>query len=623
MKNIFSFFSLFLIITLSFGQNKQSEKADELYNGYQYVDAIEAYLVLVEANKADTYIYKQLADSYYNVYNIDEASKWYKKALKENQDAETYFNYAQILKAQGNYDEANTQMDAFSRMKPNDVRAKAHLKNPNYMPQLEDISKTFNVKDIAINDKEQSDFGAVLSNDNILYFVSTRKSNNKKDAWTKQSYLDIYKSVRTDDGTLSEPKEITELNTIYHDGPISISADGKTMYFSRDGHSEGVFKKIKNNKIKLAQQGIYKATMINGKWSNTEALPINSKDYTVSHPSISHDGKTLYFASNMPNGLGDTDIWKISINGNTYGEPENLGSNVNTSGKEGFPYISDDNILYFASSGQQGFGGFDIFKYDLKANKAAVNLGNAINTKRDDFAFSVNNTLKVGYFSSNRSGVDNIYMAIPICKFKTIVIAKDGITNTIISAASVTVLDAQFSQIAVQATDIAGKTNFNFSCEKQYTVSVSAKGYETASYEIKTSNEDDVTINADLKPINEIITETEVKLNNIYFEFNKSNITQQGALELDKLVAIMKDYTDMNILVRSHTDSKGKSDYNLKLSEKRAQSTMQYLISKGISAQRLSFKGMGSTKPKIDCKSNCTDTEDAQNRRSEFLIVKD
>lgn len=623
MKNIFTCFSLFLIITSGFGQNKQSEKADELYNGYQYVDAIEAYLKLVKANNADAYIYKQLADSYYNVYNIDEASKWYKKALKENQEAETYFNYAQILKAQGNYKEANTQMDEFSRMKPNDLRAKAHLKNPNYIPQLADITKTFNVKDITINDNEQSDFGAVLSNDNILYFVSTRKSTNKKDAWTKQPYLDIYKSVRTEDGTLSQPEEVEELNTIYHDGPISISADGKTMYFSRDGHSEGKFKKIKNNKIKLAQQGIYKATMINGKWSNTEALPINSKNYTVSHPSISQDGKTLYFASNMPNGLGDTDIWKISINGNTYGEPENLGSNVNTSGKEGFPYISDDNILYFASSGQQGFGGFDIFKYDLKDNKAAVNLGNAINTKRDDFAFSVNNTLKVGYFSSNRSGVDNIYMAVPICKFNAIVIAKDANTNTIISGASVTILDAQFNQIAAQATDIKGTTNFNFSCEKKYTVSVSVKGYETASYEIKESSKDDLTISADLKPINEMITETEVKLNNIYFEFNKSNITQQGALELDKLVAIMKDYTTMNILVRSHTDSKGKFDYNLKLSEKRAKSTMQYLISKGISAERLSSKGMGSTKPKIDCKSNCTTIEDAQNRRSEFLIVKD
>lgn len=624
MKKTYRLLSLVLIImTSGFGQNKQTEKADQLYDGFQYVDAIEAYLELVEDNNADSYVYKQLADSYYNVFNIAEASKWYKKALENNQDAETHYRYAQVLKSQGDYEAANKQMDAFSKMSPNDIRAKTHLENPNYIPRLADISKTFNVENIAINDSEQSDFGAVLSNDNILYFVSTRNTSGKEDAWTNQPYLDIYRSIRNDEGTLSEPEGVEELNTIYHDGPITISADGKTMYFSRDGHSDGTFKKIKNNRVKLAQQGIYKATMVEGKWGNVEALHINSKDYTVSHPSISSDGKTLYFASNMPGGLGDADIWKISVSGNTYGEPENLGAKVNTSGKEGFPYISDDNILYFASSGRQGFGGLDIFKYDMNTDESAENLGNVINTKRDDFAFSVNNTLKVGYFSSNRSGVDNIYMAIPICQFETIAIVKDKETDVILSGARVTIMDAQKNEIASQVTDMSGKTNFNVGCENKYILNFSLEGYETVSVPVKESEGEDVRVAIELKPINEMITETEVKLNNIYFEFNKSNITQQGALELDKLVKIMKDYPEMKILVRSHTDSKGKADYNLKLSERRAQSTMQYLISKDIDVQRLSAKGMGATAPKIDCKSNCTDDEDAQNRRSEFLIVRE
>ncbi|WP_179349385.1 OmpA family protein [Winogradskyella pacifica] len=622
MKKIYSLLSLFLIITSGYGQSKQTEKADKLYDGYQYVDAIDAYLKVVDANNADAYVYKQLADSYYNLFNIKEASTWYKKALETTQDAETYFRYAQVLKSEGNYDEANSQMDMFSKLLPNDQRAKAHLENPNYIPKLADITKTFNVEGVAINDGEQSDFGAVLSNDNILYFTSTRKTSGKEDAWTNQPYLDIYKSVRSENGDLSEPEEVEELNTIYHDGPLTISADGKTMYFSRDGHSTGDFKKIKSKRIKVAQQGIYKATMDEGKWGNIQALPINSKEYTVSHPSISSDGKTLYFASNMPNGLGDSDIWKISVSGDTYGKPVNLGSKVNTSGKEGFPYISEDNILYFASSGRQGFGGLDIFKFDLNENEESVNLGNAVNTNRDDFAFSVNNTLKVGYFSSNKSGVDNIYMAIPICQFETIAMVKDKDTNSIIAGASVTILDAQLNEITAQATDMSGKTGFNVSCENTYTINVSMDGYESASFKVKASEGENVIVNADLKPINEMITETEVKLKNIYFEFNKSNITNQGALELDKLVLIMNDYPEMKILVRSHTDSKGKADYNLKLSERRAQSTMQYVISKGINKDRLSAKGMGDIAPKIDCKSNCTEEEDAQNRRSEFLIVK-
>ncbi|SDR87367.1 OmpA family protein [Winogradskyella sediminis] len=623
MKKIYSLFSLFLLVTLGYGQNKHTEKADKLYQGYQYVDAIDAYLEVVDDNEADAYVYKQLADSYYHLFNIKEASIWYKKALETTQDAETYFRYAQVLKSEGNYDQANAQMDEFAKLAPNDQRAKAHLANPNYIPELADITKTFEVEGVDINDGEHSDFGAVLSNDNILYFVSTRKTSGKEDAWTNQPYLDIYQSTRDENGDLSTPKEVSELNTIYHDGPLTISADGKTMYFSRDGHSDGTFKKLKSKRVKVAQQGIYKATLVDGKWGNIEALPINSIDYTVSHPSISSDGKTLYFASNMPNGLGDSDIWKISVNGNSYGDPVNLGPKVNTSGKEGFPYISEDNILYFASSGRQGFGGLDIFKYDLKTNETSVNLGNAINTTRDDFAFSVNTTLKIGYFTSNKTGVDQIYQAIPICQFEAIALVKDQIKNTILSGAQVTILDAQLNEIAAQATDTSGKTRFNVNCENSYTINVSMDGYETASFKVAASEGEDVKVHADLKPINEMITETEVKLNNIYFEFNNSNITNQGALELDKLVEIMKDYPEMKIMVRSHTDSKGNADYNLKLSERRAQSTMQYVISKGISKDRLSAKGMGATAPKIDCKSNCTEAEDAQNRRSEFLIVKD
>ncbi|NRR90490.1 OmpA family protein [Winogradskyella undariae] len=623
MKKIYSLFSLFLLVTLGYGQNKQTEKADKLYQGYQYVDAIDAYLKVVDDNEADAYVYKQLADSYYHLFNIKEASIWYKKALETTQDAETYFRYAQVLKSEGNYDQANAQMDEFAKLAPNDQRAKAHLANPNYIPELADITKTFEVEDITINDAEHSDFGAVLSNDNILYFVSTRKTSGKEDAWTNQPYLDIYQSIRDEKGDLSTPEEVSELNTIYHDGPLTISADGKTMYFSRDGHSDGTFKKLKNKRVKLAQQGIYKATLVDGKWGNIEALPINSIDYTVSHPSISSDGKTLYFASNMPNGLGDSDIWKISINGNSYGDPVNLGPKVNTSGKEGFPYISEDNILYFASSGKQGFGGLDIFKYDLKTNETSVNLGNAINTTRDDFAFSVNTTLKIGYFTSNKTGVDQIYQAIPICQFEAIALVKDQITNTILSGVEVTILDAQNNTIATQTTTAIGTASFNLSCENEYSITVSKDGYETASFKVAASEGEDVTVHADLKPINEMITETEVKLNNIYFEFNESNITNQGALELDKFVEIMKDYPEMKIMVRSHTDSKGQADYNLKLSERRAQSTMQYVISKGISKDRLSAKGMGATSPKIDCESNCTEDEDAQNRRSEFLIVKD
>ncbi len=621
MKKIYSLLSFAFITLVSFGQSKQSENADKLFDSYQYVEAIESYLKLVDKDNADPHVYKQLADSYYNIFNVEEASKWYAKAVESQQDAETYYRYAQVLKSQGKYELANKQMDKFSEMMPNDERAKVHLQNPNYLSELNDKSKLYEVDAAKINDNEQSDFGAILSNDNILYFVSTRNKSTKEDKWTKSSYLDIYKSVRNADGTLSEPEPVKSLNTPYHDGPIALSADGKTMIFSRDGHSEGNFKKLKNNQVKLAQQGLYKATLIDGKWDNIIALPFNSNDYSVSHPSLSSDGKTLYFASNMPGGLGDTDIWKVSIDGNSYGEPENLGSRVNTPGKEGFPFISE-NILYFASSGRQGLGGFDIFKVDLSKNENAINLGNAVNTKRDDFAFSINTLKEIAYFSSNRSGVDNIYTAIPICYVDIIASVTDSNSGSTISGAKVELKNSMNNGIEELASNSNGEAVFNVLCKQDYYVTVSKEGYDSMTIPVSGIKKDKLTVNAALNPVNDMITEREVKLNNIYFEFNKSNITQQGAFELDKLVKIMSDYSEMNILVKSHTDTKGSSEYNLKLSEERAQATVQYLISKGIAKERLSAKGVGSSDPKIDCKSKCTEEEDAQNRRSEFLIVK-
>ena len=621
MKKIYCLLSLF-VMTSVVAQNKQTEKADNLYQTYQYIDAIDAYLELVENGTANAYIYKQLADSYYHVYNMEEAAKWYEKAVQEPQDAETYYQYAQTLKTQGKYNEANKQMDSFAKLKPNDQRAISHLENPNYIPHLADKSKLFDVESTSINDEKQSDFGSFLSNNNILYFVSSRNSNAKEDSWTHQPYLDIYESIRNSDGSLSEPVPVKELNTPYHDGPITLSADGNTIFFARDGHSSGNSKKLKGKKVKIGQQGIFKATKKDGEWVNVQSLPINSNDYSVSHPSLSPDGKTLYFTSNMPGGLGDTDIWKVTINNGSYGKPENLGENVNSPGKEGFPFISDDQILYFASSGKQGFGGFDIFKIDLSKDEKAVNLGKPVNTKSDDFSFSINTNKNVGYFSSNRTGVDNIYMAVPVCNSEILVVSGDINTNNPLANVSVAIMDSQGNKIETKTTTENGLASFNAECNTNYVLQLEKTGYENLKLPVMGSSKKQVTVNALLKPVEEIITETEVKLNAIYFEFDKSNITEQGATELNRLVEILNNHPDMAILVRSHTDTKGNKEYNQKLSERRAQATVQYLVSKGIAKDRLTAEGVGSSEPKIDCGSNCTQEQDSENRRSEFLIIK-
>ncbi|WP_447635484.1 OmpA family protein [Flavobacterium microcysteis] len=622
MKNLYITLSFVIASMTLSAQNKDTEKADKLFNRFEYVDASNEYLKLVDKGKADNYVYKQLADSYYNVFNTKEAAKWYAKATQEKQDAETYYRYAQMLKAEGKYEESNAQMQKFASMAPNDQRATAFKQDPNYLPKLKSQTKLFDEKSLDIN-SEQSDFGAVLTNDNTLYFASARNKSRKTYGWNEEPFLDLYKSTYNANGTFSEPVTVSEINTKFHDGPASITADGNTMYFASESFKEGDFEKDKSKKLKFGQVYLFKATKEGDKWANVKALPFNSKEYSVSNPSISKDGKTLYFSSNMPGSLGGNDIWKVAVNADGgFGTPENLGSKVNTEGNESFPFITDDNRLFFASDGRKGFGGLDVFVIDFNKKTDAINVGAPVNTSKDDFAFSFNTAKNIGFFSSNRTGNDNIYQATPVCGVEVVTIVKDAKTGAILSDARVAILDDKKNVIETRTTAADGQVVYSVDCNRAYTLQVAKDGYESNVFPVAKTNGGIVNVNAELQPIDVIVTPTEIVLKEIFFEFNKSNITQEGAFELDKLVQVMKNNDQLVIMVKSHTDNRGSDAYNMNLSDRRAKSTVQYVISKGIDKSRISGKGYGESEPKVDCKENCTEEDHAKNRRSEFLIIK-
>lgn len=622
MKNLYITLSFVIASMTLSAQNKDTEKADKLFNRFEYVDASNEYLKLVDKGKADNYVYKQLADSYYNVFNTKEAAKWYAKATQEKQDAETYYRYAQMLKAEGKYEESNAQMQKFASMAPNDQRAVAFKQDPNYLPKLKNQTKLFDEKSLDIN-SDQSDFGAVLTNDNTLYFASARNKSRKTYGWNEEPFLDLYKSTYNANGTFSEPVTVSEINTKFHDGPASITADGNTMYFASESFKEGDFEKDKSKKLKFGQVYLFKATKEGDKWGNVKALPFNSKEYSVSNPSISKDGKTLYFSSNMPGSLGGNDIWKVAVNADGgFGTPENLGTKVNTEGNESFPFITDDNRLFFASDGRKGFGGLDVFVIDFNKKTDAINVGAPVNTSKDDFAFSFNTAKNIGFFSSNRTGNDNIYQATPVCGVEVVTIVKDAKTGAILSEARVAILDDKKNVIETRITAADGQVVYSVDCNRAYTLQVAKDGYESNVFPVAKTNGGIVNINAELQPIDVIVTPTEIVLKEIFFEFNKSNITQEGAFELDKLVQVMKNNDQLVIMVKSHTDNRGSDAYNMNLSDRRAKSTVQYVISKGIDKSRISGKGYGESEPKVDCKENCTEEDHAKNRRSEFLIIK-
>ncbi len=604
-------------------QNKDTERADKLFARYEYVDAAKEYLELVEDGKSDPYVYRQLAESYYNVFDTTEAARWYAKAVESPQDAETYYRYAQMLKGSGKYEESNRQMRKFAELAPNDQRAKSFMENPNYVPKLLGKEKLYDVKPVEAS-SDKSEFGPVM-HENTLYFTSARNEARKTYGWNDQPFLDVYRADRNTDGTFAKAEPMTGLNTQYHDGPITITGDGNTMYLTSDSFRENKFERDKKNNLKLGKNNLYRASKDGDKWGNVQRLPFSTKEHSTANPSVSRDGKMLYFSSDMPGSIGGVDIWRVSVNADgSYGTPENLGPRVNSEGNESFPYIADDNqTLYFSSNGKPGLGGLDIFKIDLSKSGDAQNLGKPVNTEKDDFSFTYNQKLDMGFFASNRSGNDDLFAAMPLCALEVITLVTDARTGKALAGASVSILDDKNNVIATETADSKGEVSYNVECAKAYTLQAQMQGYESGTFAVARMDKGgQKRVEAPLEPIDKIITDTEVVLPPIFFEFNRHNITREGAFELNKLVEAMKAKPQMVIMVKSHADSRGSDAYNMDLSDRRARATVQYVISRGVDKSRISGKGYGETEPKVACGDNCTEEQHAQNRRSEFLIVK-
>lgn len=618
---------LLLVLATSnvFAQNDKTRKADKLYNRLEYVKAAEKYQEIA-IEEADVYVYEQLANCYYNLFKTEDAERWYRQSISEgNTKSEVYFKYAQMLKANGKYQEHNEWMAKFAKAKPSDKRAIAFNKNPDYIPQILAKVTKFEVKNSEIN-TQNSDFGA-LAVKGTVYFTSTR-DGGRKYGWNGQPFLDIYMASYDGNGELSNAIALSkDINTKFHEGTVSFSPDGKTMYFTRENYYDGKFKKSEEGQGTL---NLYTATMSGGEWTNVQSVPFNNDEYSVGHPAVSADGKTLYFASDMPGGLGQSDLYKVAINSDgSFGEPENLGDDINTEGREFFPYASSNNTLYFSSDGHLGIGGLDVFAAKVKGSSygAVRNLGTPLNSNSDDFSFTFDEESKKGFVASNREGGkgdDDIYevnLINPICDVDYVVVVTDKETGAPLSGAAVVLSDDKGNSVGTKTTDSDGKVVFKVECDVSSVLSASLQDYVSKQVDVNSGDNPERLVEMQLEPIEVIIEEEEIVLNPIYFDFDKHNIRQDAAFELDKVVNVMTKYPNMVLKVETHTDVRGPASYNLRLSDKRAKSTVQYIISKGIDASRLSSEGKGETTPLNDCGSKCTDEEHQENRRSDFIIV--
>jgi len=323
--------------------------------------------------------------------------------------------------------------------------------------------------------------------------------------------------------------------------------------------------------------------------------------------------------------LGELDLWRVAIleDGKTFGTPENLGAHINTGFNERYPFISADRILYFTSDRWGGYGGLDIYALDLKDDTAQPkNLGEGINTPKDDFNFVYNSTLDYGFLSTNRIGRQDIYRVKPKCDVEVKGVVRDAETQAKLTEATVVLVDASRQVLARLQTDREGQFTAVLPCDKTYQIQVVQEGYYDKEEEHRTPKEAEAVLNISLKKQQKLhIQDNKILVNDIPFAFDQATITTEGARELDRLVALMVENKTMRILIVAHTDRVGKEKYNKKLAQARAKATAQYLFDHGIAQDRVEAKGVGSSEPKVDC-STCTEFEDQQNRRSEFIILQ-
>lgn len=597
-KTLFIAFVFFGMFSFCWSQEKEIAKADTYYENYAYIEAIEIYSKLVENGTVTTDILKNLANAYYFNAKYSEAAKWYQQFFEQLKDkaSPVYFlRYSQSLQAMGKNKMAADWYDKYLQ----GMDLANNLSTKNYLSFIQKNSGRYHIKNLRIN-TDGIDFGGRVHRGNLIYASTKKKSLfTSKSSWEGLHYLNLFvaniiKKDFSEIDLVGPSKEIEgKINTKFHESSACFTADGKTMYFTRSNVSPEEVSIGKAQKLK-----IYRAIWKNGEWTEIEDLSINNDFYSNAHPTLNSDETKLYFASDRPGGYGETDLYVVEILPNRdLGRVKNLGEKINTLGRETFPFITTDNELYFSSNGHYGLGGLDVFYINLNHRDSGrthiLNVGKPINSSVDDFAFTIDNKSKKGFFSSNRQGkhtkgYSDIYSFVEIRKIK----------DTLIFQTSTEVANTETANIPVKKN------------KPKIMVSENRKK--------KSTNE---TTREKIKPGKDLAQILDVTL---YFGFDESEIDPQATEALKKIVVFMKEHPTVKISIRSHTDSRGSDGYNMRLSEKRAISTMRGLMNHGIAKNRLTAKGYGEMRLVNNCSNGipCTEGEHKNNRRSEFIVVE-
>jgi len=699
-------------------QGMKRKMADDYFSQLEYDKAAPIYDELATANvkgkRNDITEIKRAAESYFMSVKYDKAEKWYVELEKKGgMNEEDYLNYFQVLCFNQKQNDAFKVMETVASKYPSNHLAQKYVANPNYMNELKSKGPdAFKLKPTRFT-TGWGDFSPTFF-DKGLVFASRKKFTgfvNRKFTWDNSHFTDMYYVSKKGD----QFKKLSVLlgktfRSKPHDGPASFNKAGDFIVFNRNDASKTGRKEI----VKLMLYASRKNEK--GKWSNPEALPFNSKSYSVGHPALSPDGNTLYFASDMPGGQGGVDIWKSTYNNGNWSTPINLGKSVNSPGDEMFPTVDNDGNVYFASNGHIGMGGLDIFKANASFTEIE-NLGASINSHADDFGLIVNEEGKLGYMTSNREGfIDRIYeteikiaefmlngilalddcnktplpnasvvitnntkgtsetlttdsqgkftlklgknsryeldatkegyvlsnkpsvstegklqsenfettllLASPIVKINAL--SKDATSTQPISDVKITIKQKSNNQTTQLTTDKEGKAHATITRNIDYVITASAPGYVEYSSEFNSSGAD---CNNELS-LNMLLTKVKkgdvFVFNNIFYDYGKATLRAESITELNRLVEFLRNNKQAKVELSSHTDSRSSSSFNQDLSQRRAQSVVNYLIKNGIPKTTIVAKGYGEDKLTNRCSDgvNCSEDEHQQNRRTEIKILE-
>jgi outer membrane protein OmpA-like peptidoglycan-associated protein/tetratricopeptide (TPR) repeat protein len=649
ISNIFLFGILlsFLFPVQSFGQKLTIKLADKSFDEFAYVEAIGLYEYAYQKDTTDNYVVKRLAESNRNLGNTEEVERWLKKLIdRKAAEPEDIFNYSQALKSNGKYLVAEQWLKQYSDLRPEDGRVNIQVSLLEYIQFLMRDSANYEILNTAIN-TIGSDLGPAFYKDKLIFSstsIGTKAGATYK--WNELPYLHMYSAQINPYGDLSSVEPFApKLKTAFHDGPVSIDEKQGVIYFTRNNLIKG---KTSTSREGVVNLKIFLGKLEEGEWKLTGNFRFNSNEYSVGHPSIDKSGTILYFASDMPGGYGKSDLYFSVFSNGQWSKPFNLGPKINTESNEFFPFISGDGVLYFASDGHGGLGGLDVYFSvpERGVFNSIENLGYPVNSPKDDFGLALDSTGMKGYFASNRpggKGNDDLYF-LKIKRVPVIIrgVVKDRETKDVLPDATISVINESGNTILTSVTHTDGQFEFEVNKGQQYIINVTKEKYSESEKTIGT---------ASLRPNDEVyseifleeqIDESEygpapksieqedgaalqvIDIEYLNYDLDKTDIRPEATVALDRLIAMLKEYPDLEIRIESHTDSRGSDEYNMLLSKKRARSAFDYVVSKGIDPNRLLYQGFGETRLLNKCTNgvNCTEEEHEVNRRSIVKVVR-